>query len=155
MRRGWKPAVTSCFGLTVAAVLLGATPLQAEPQQSWMTDAQIHGLLVGHQVTGIYPNGSSWTETMKADGTTALTEGSGPSTGHWTLAGGLLCFKYRETGGGCFRYVVRGQNCYEHFFQLTPDDASQSEWLPGRPVVTNGRLWRTDQPKSCEPHLGS
>jgi hypothetical protein len=143
--------------MACAGALLITASAQAEPQQPWMTDAQMRALLVGHQVTGIYPSGERWTETMKADGTTSLTENGGPSTGHWTLenpggGGSQLCFKYVETGGGCFRYKVVGPNCYEHFFQMTPDP---SEWLPDRPVVSNGRLWRTDQPRACEPHFGS
>jgi hypothetical protein len=147
-----------------AGVFLLTAAAHAEPPSAWMTDAQIRALLVGHQVTGIYPSGERWTETTKADGTTALTEDGGPSTGHWTLGStgessggssgaGQLCFKYVETGGGCFRYRVVGPNCYEHFFQMTAAD--QAEWLPDRPVITNGRLWRTDQPKACEPHFGS
>jgi hypothetical protein len=149
--------------ICVCAVLgAGVLPsrVDAEPQPAWMTDAQIHALLVGHQVTGIYPSGERWVETMKADGTTALTEDGGPSTGHWTLgspgAPGLLCFKYVETGGGCFRYKVVGPNCYEHFFQIAGGDTTGSAaWRHDLPVITNGRLWRTDQPRACEPFLGS
>lgn len=133
------------------AVVAGSLMALAQsPPGPWMAVDAVRAALVDRPVAGIYPDGQSWRELMRADGSTSLTESSPPQGGSWHFnALDELCFVYtgEPATGGCFRYVRISANCYEHFFREgNPDPGTMPEdhWL------TNGVLWRSDVPSTCD-----
>ena len=80
---------------------------------------------VDNPAAGVYPDGVAWTETMHTSGRTDYAERGERRAGDWNFNdAGELCFRYdHNKGGGCFRYVRLGANCYEHFVEIGPREA--------------------------------
>lgn len=117
----------------------------------WMSVEELREVLVGEPAAGIYPDGIAWTETMHAGGRTDYTEKGERKSGDWYFSpAGELCFRYdQDRGGGCFRYVRLGSNCFEHFTEVGPRGSTPGNG-PSARYITNGKLWRTREPASCD-----
>lgn len=118
------------------------------PAVTYLSEAELRSLMIGRPMAGVYPEGTPWRETIMADGTADYAENAKRKPGRWWFEqDGYLCFNYPSEGtGGCFKYVKLTANCYEHFSKprLGTDDG-----LPN-PMMSNGKLWRDDQPSTCE-----
>jgi hypothetical protein len=138
--------------LIAAAVLTGG-PLSvagASDGTTWLSVDEVRTALLGRPAAGIYPDGVAWSERITPDGRADYMERGERRGGVWSFnLEGELCFRYDDgRGGGCFRYVQISRNCYEHFYQVVgPRGASKG---PDDRFVTNGRLWRTDEPQTCD-----
>ena len=129
----------------IATVSALTAPATAEtPAQAWMSTSALRAFMLDRMVAGTYPDGVPWREHMRANGSTVLWEAQGQDLpgSWWFNAADELCFNYpgRQPGGGCFRYITKSRNCLEHFFRDTDAD----EWM------TNGHLWRADEPSTCD-----
>lgn len=156
-RRGGSTGlrVVLCAVLVLAVVSV-ARPSHADTPAPgrrlvWMTADEVRALLVGEPAAGVYPDGNAWAETMHPGGRTDYTEKGERKQGDWYFSpAGELCFRYDYgKGGGCFRYVRLGSNCFEHFSALSPRGEPPGEG-PGARHVTNGKLWRTREPATCD-----
>lgn len=136
----------------VAVCLMPAVPGRAEralPGLRWMSEAEVRSALVKQKVAGTLPDGQPWTELMLDDGRTDYVEGGRPMQGRWWFdAAGQLCFRYSPGGGGCFRYLQLSANCYEHFFSASQSPIPMPG--PGAGILSNGPLWRLDEPSTCD-----
>jgi hypothetical protein len=134
--------------LAMVGVLAGNAE-RAEAGANWMTESDVRDTLVKRQVAGTLPNGQPWTELMMENGQSDYVEGGRPMKGRWWFdAHGQLCFRYAPGVGGCFRYVRISANCYEHFFGAN-DQPILSPGL-GPNILSNGPLWRLDEPSTCD-----
>ena len=137
-----------------ACLLLIGTGLAAADQtqstRRYLSADEVREAFVGPPVAGAYTNGQSWREQMQADGSTHYVEERGTFNGRWWFnARSELCFEYDGNGGGgCFVYVRLSANCYEHFFEAKKGDSGTD--LGSRGLVTNGKLWRANEPPTCE-----
>ena len=143
-----KRIVIIAMGLGLIATLPGQSGLAASASH-WLTEAEIRAGFVKRMVAGTLPDGQPWTELMRDDGQTDYVEGGRPLDGRWWFdEHGQLCFRYSSGSGGCFRYLQLSDNCYEHFFSATQLP------IPGtavaRDVLSNGPLWRQDEPATCD-----
>jgi hypothetical protein len=142
------PTVLATLTLMIAAVLPGNAERVASSVR-WMTESEVRATLVKRQVAGTLPDGQPWTEHMKENGQSDYVEGGRPMQGRWWFdPHGQLCFRYVQGTGGCFRYVRISANCYEHFFGAN-DQPILSPGI-GPNILTNGPLWRLDEPSTCE-----
>ncbi len=142
------------MGLRFLLVLLALTAMtRAEAQdggpQSWMTRDEIVEAFVDRQLSGVYPTGTPWTELVRRDGTSDYREGASRRDGRWWMRGDHFCFAYAlPQSGGCFQVVRVGNNCFELYAVGTgggaevPPARAQRSW--------NGRMWREDQPATCQ-----
>lgn len=133
----------ACVNWLVTSALAEVVPYGA----AWLSRQDVAAVLVGQRVDGIYTDGRQWSELMTADGATVLAEDGRSIAGRWHFDDEeRLCFAYAGESppvGACFRYVRIGPNCLEHFFQET-EGVLAGQW------VTNGRLWRSAEPSTCE-----
>ncbi|HRD76651.1 MAG TPA: hypothetical protein PK264_12035 [Hyphomicrobiaceae bacterium] len=139
---------------TVAAIVyafLGVSGhAAASDSPRWLTVAEVRGALLGRPAAGIYPDGTPWAEIITANGRADYSERGERRGGSWSFnLEGELCFRYDDgRGGGCFRYVQISSNCYEHFYQVFGPKTDSTG--PDDRFLTNGRLWRTDEPQTCD-----
>ena len=141
--------IRTLFG---TAVLLGGASgfAGASDGPTWLTVEEVKAALLGRPAAGIYPDGVAWSETITPDGRADYHERGERRGGSWSFnPEAELCFRYDDgRGGGCFRYMQLSRNCYEHFYQIIgPRGPSKG---PDDRFVTNGRLWRTDEPQTCD-----
>jgi hypothetical protein len=132
-------------------VLAAGVPVQAQQPGPWLSAAAIQLALVDRPVLGLYADGRSWSERMSPDGRTVLTEASEQFTGTWAVNERQeLCFAYHDhpNYGDCFRYIRLSANCFEHFFRVPAGGGAGED--PADSWLTNGRLWRDDEPTTCE-----
>ena len=141
--------------LTLAAVIAALVSAPAAANQSatkpkYLTEQEVREAFVGRPVAGVYPTAQNWRELMDADGSTNYTEQRGSFVGKWWFsAKGELCFQYSaEGGGGCFYYVRLSANCFEHFFEANKGERGVLGLQRG--LLTNGKMWRSDEPSTCE-----
>lgn len=141
--------------LPFLAVMLALAGFPAVADQStskpkYLTEPEVREAFVGRPVAGVYPTAQNWRELMKADGSTDYAEQRGSFVGRWWFsAKGELCFEYTaEGGGGCFYYVKLSANCFEHFFEANKGERGVLG-LP-RGLLSNGKMWRSDEPSTCE-----
>jgi hypothetical protein len=132
-------------------VLTGAVPVQAQQPGPWLSGAAVQLALVDRPLLGLYADGRSWSERMSPDGRTVLMEAGDQFVGTWSVNDRQeMCFAYHDhpNYGDCFRYIRLSANCFEHFFRVPAvgdaGDALADRWL------TNGLLWRDDEPTTCE-----
>lgn len=133
--------------LTLAAATYAHA--QSDGPMNWMSRNEVVEAFVDRQLSGIYPSGVPWTELVRRDGTSDYREGRSRREGRWWMSGDHFCFTYAlPQSGGCFQVVKVGQNCFELYAvgvaggaQAPPAGARRS-W--------NGRMWREDQPATCE-----
>jgi len=144
----WK---FSCLAILMAV----ATPAASEKSAGGnvgevLTGSAIQSELTGKELGGVYPSGVKWMEKIHADGSSDYTEeGKAMRKGRWWLAESDFCFTYGEVGsGGCFQVVKQGRNCYELYF-VEPSEAQNSE-PRSENKDWNGKLWRTEEPTTCE-----
>ena len=155
MRAGGVDAGGMVAGLFLVGLLACApAPVRADTpapgkRATWMTVEEMRAALVGRPAAGVYPDGIAWTETMHESGRTDYTEKGEHKAGDWYFSPSAeLCFRYDHgQGGGCFRYVRLGPNCYEHFIEIGSGPPGDG---PGARFLTNGKLWRTDEPATCD-----
>jgi hypothetical protein len=140
----------TCFLSAVLASLLLAPKARSEDRAPEpLSGAEIRAELVGRPLAGIYPHGTVWSETVLPDGTTDYLERGSRHAGQWRLEDRLFCFSYPvPLMGGCFEVFRLSPNCYDLYAWSTP-------LLPGEPrrrLNHNGKMWRADQPATCDEH---
>jgi hypothetical protein len=140
-----------CFLIvTMAFAGISAAADQSATKPKYLTEKEVREAFVGRPVAGVYPTAQSWRELMNADGSTNYAEQRGSFVGRWWFsAKGELCFQYTaEGGGGCFYYVQLSPNCYEHFFEANKGERGVLGLQRG--LLTNGKMWRSDEASTCE-----
>lgn len=116
---------------------------------AWMTGAAIQGTFGGQPLAGTYPTGKTWTESIRADGSTDYREGEKHWQGKWWVTDREFCFAYPPgTAGGCFRVVRVSPNCFE-LYDYT-GALGKADAPPSLRGAWNGRMWVTSQPTTCE-----
>lgn len=145
MRR--KPSLLAAM---LALIACPAIADQSATKPKYLTEQEVREAFVGRPVAGVYPTSQNWRELMSADGSTSYTEERGSFAGKWWFSEkGELCFQYSaEGGGGCFYYVRLSANCFEHFFEANKGERGVLGLQRG--LLTNGKMWRTDEPNTCE-----
>lgn len=143
-----KRVVIAVLGLSLVAAGPGHAGRAASASR-WMTEPEIRSMFVKRMVAGTLPDGQPWTELMREDGRSDYVEGGRPLDGRWWFdEHGQLCFRYVSGSGGCFRYLQLSDNCYEHFFSASQQPITGTGI--GRDVLSNGPLWRQDEPPTCD-----
>jgi len=137
--------------LVPTGVLVGFPTAIADDRSGlvWLSGEEIHTAFGGRQVAGLYPSLRSWTELIRPDGTTDYREGANHWQGQWWIRDREFCFSYPPPGvGGCFRVTRITDNRYELYEFETP--LGGDETPPHIADLWNGRMWRADQPTTCE-----
>ena len=78
----------------LVVVFLASPAAGAADKIGVLSGAEVRQFLLGHTMTGEYPDGRRWTETFRKDGTTAYSEGGDDQEGQLTIRGKLACFTY-------------------------------------------------------------
>src|SRR5450432_3343672 len=103
--------------LAFAALLIpagnpGAQEMEHPEHRQRIADpTEIRHLLTDHTLYGRYVDGHSWAEYHAPDGRTAYQENNCVYQGHWSIRGGLVCFRYEAFNDGqpaCFRLYHHG-----------------------------------------------
>ncbi|KAB2848497.1 MAG: DUF995 domain-containing protein [Hyphomicrobiaceae bacterium] len=140
----------SYAALPLALLCASAAADQSTQKTKYLTEQEVRQAFVGRPVAGVYPTAQNWRELMSADSSTHYVEERGTFTGRWWFsAKGELCFQYTaEAGGGCFYYVRLSPNCFEHFYEANRGERGVLGLQRG--LLSNGKMWRTDEPSTCE-----
>jgi hypothetical protein len=132
----------------VAFVAVATAGFCAEAFERWMSDAALAAAFAGTTIDGHYSDGTTFTESYRADGRLDYRERARALEGHWSVVNGTFCTIYDTSPtGGCFRVTKVSANCYEFYFQAR-DEAEAARPDVGRPSWT-ARGWRNDQPTTC------
>jgi hypothetical protein len=140
-------------GIGLLALLAPAVVARAEApegyQPGWMKRDEIVEAFVDRQLSGVYPSGAPWTELVRRDGTSDYQEGQRRREGRWWMSGDHFCFAYGlPQTGGCFQVVRLGSNCYDLY---AVGAGGEAEVPPARALRSwNGRMWREDEPATCQ-----
>lgn len=147
----WTMGLGALVCLALAPVAARSDTPRPDARPRWMTVEELRKVLVDNPAAGVYPDGVAWTETMHTSGRTDYAERGERRAGDWNFNdAGELCFRYdHNKGGGCFRYVRLGANCYEHFVEIGPRGSPPGEG-PSARFLTNGKLWRSNEPATCD-----
>jgi hypothetical protein len=136
----------------IVASGLAAPAVSAEENRSglaWMSGEEIRAEFSGRNLTGIYPSTRTWSETIRADGTTDYKEGTRHWQGNWWVENREFCFNYPPPGiGGCFRVTRISANCFE-IYEFGSSNGGADE-PPHIADLWNGRMWHADRPTTCE-----
>lgn len=128
-------------GCAIASVVLaacGAGRAAAEP----MDGATIEATFPGMSLTGIYDDGSRFSEIYAPDGTISYVDvANGHLTGEWEVRGDTFCTTYQDGQGACLTAEQVSSNCY--IFAEPPRKGAE----PALGVVIG---WNAIEPSTCE-----
>ena len=124
-----------------AMVLVGAVsaPANAEPMDAATLEATFSGM----SLTGVYENGSWFSEIYAPDGTISYVDAEfGHLVGEWEVRNNLFCTSYDGVEGICLTAERASGNCF--LFASAPP----TKGPPVDEIATIG--WNALEPSTCE-----
>jgi hypothetical protein len=99
-------------GASVAAMILAAAAGGPAAAQELMDAASMEATFSGMSLTGIYDDGSMFSEIYAPDGTLSYVDANGHLAGTWEVRDNTFCTFYEDGQSTCLTAEQVSDNCY-------------------------------------------